>query len=172
MRISRNSIGSTWVMSTYLAMRAKEARPFRRILVLTQYYAPEAGAPPVRLSAMVRELRRHDFEVRVLTGMPNYPTGVVHTAYRGKVHLHEEVDGVPVRRVWLYPAAGKGAVQRLANYLSFTVTSALALLSEPPADVVFVEAQPITLAVPAWLNAVLRGTPYIYNTPALQVEYA
>jgi glycosyltransferase involved in cell wall biosynthesis len=104
--------------------------------------------------------------------MPNYPTGVVHTAYRGKVHLHEEVDGVPVRRVWLYPATGKSAVQRLANYLSFTMTSTLALLSEPPADVVFVEAQPITLAVPAWLNAVLRGTPYIYNTPDLQVEYA
>jgi colanic acid biosynthesis glycosyl transferase WcaI len=148
------------------------ARPFQRILLLTQYYAPESGAPPVRLGAMARELRRRGFEVRVLTGMPNYPTGVVHAAYRGKLYMREEVEGVPVRRVWLYPAAGRDAVLRLANYLSFNVTSALALLFEPHSDIVFVEAQPVTLAVAAWFNALLRGTPYIYNTPDLQVEYA
>jgi glycosyltransferase involved in cell wall biosynthesis len=121
---------------------------------------------------MARELRQRGFAVRVLTGMPNYPTGVIHAAYRGKLHMHEEVDGVAVTRVWLYPAAGKGALRRLINYLSFNVTSALALFFEPPADLVFVEAQPITLAVSAWINAIVRGTPYIYNTPDLQVEYA
>src|SRR5262249_51239267 len=60
----------------------------------------------------------------------------------------------------------------LLNYLSFTATSALALAFEPRGDLVFVEAQPITLAVPALLNRWLRGTPYVYNTPDLQVEYA
>jgi glycosyltransferase involved in cell wall biosynthesis len=46
------------------------------------------------------------------------------------------------------------------------------LATEPPADLVFVEAQPITLAVPALINRLLWRTPYVYNTPDLQVEYA
>ena len=121
---------------------------------------------------MAREFCRLGFEVRVLTGMPNYPTGVTHEAYRGRYHLREVMDGIPVRRVWLYAAAGKGSLRRLANYLSFTATSILALLFERPADLVFVEAQPVTLAFSGWLYGVLHRTPYIYNTPDLQVEAA
>ena len=145
---------------------------FKRITILTQYYAPESGAPPIRLRAMVRDLVRLGHEVRVVTGMPNYPTGRIHPEYRGRLTQRDEVDGVPLRRVWLYPATGKQALKRLANYLSFTVTSAIALAFEPKSDLVFVEAQPVTLAVPAFLNQLLRGVPYVYNTPDLQVEYA
>jgi glycosyltransferase involved in cell wall biosynthesis len=146
--------------------------PFRRVLVLTQYYPPESGAPAIRLRAMVRELGRLGCEVRVLTGMPNYPTGKIHPGYEGLLTRRDEIDGVPVRRVWLFPASGKSAARRLLNYLSFTATSALALILEGDADLVFVEAQPITLAVPAFINRVVRGRPYVYNTPDLQVEYA
>jgi colanic acid biosynthesis glycosyl transferase WcaI len=159
-------------MDSHLTTEVENVRPFRRILLLTQYYSPESGAPPVRLGAMARELSKLGFQVRVLTGMPNYPTGVIHESYRGKFHLRETLDNIPVRRVWLYPAAGRNALKRLANYLSFNATSALALLSEPPADILFVEAQPVTLAVAAWINTLVRGTPYVYNTPDLQVEYA
>lgn len=147
-------------------------RSFRRILILTQYYAPESGAPPIRLAAMARELVGLGIDVRVLTGMPNYPTGIIQPQYRGRVHFREVIDGIPVRRVWLYPAAGKQVVRRLVNYLSFCATSAIALLTEPKVDLIFVEAQPVTLAIAAWLNSVVRGTPYVYNTPDLQVEYA
>jgi putative colanic acid biosynthesis glycosyltransferase WcaI len=146
--------------------------PFRRLLILTQYYAPESGAPAVRLGAMARELLRLGVQVRVLTGMPNYPTGRVYDGYRRRVLMTEEIDGVPLRRVWLYPASGKGTLRRLLNYFSFTASSAVALMFEPRADLVFVEAQPITLALPALFNRLLRGTPYVYNTPDLQIEYA
>jgi len=104
--------------------------------------------------------------------MPNYPTGKIHAGYRGRLTMRETIDGVPVRRVWLFPATGRRAVRRLLNYLSFTATSALMLMTEPRVDLVFVEAQPITLAVPALVNGWLRHTPYVYNTPDLQVEYA
>lgn len=152
--------------------RNEPARPLRRVLVLTQYYAPESGAAPIRLRAVVRELVRLGVEVRVLTGMPNYPTGRIYHGFERRWRMHEHIDGVPVTRVWLYPAAGRGALRRLLNYLSFTTSSLIALAFQPRADVVFVEAQPLTLGVPALLNKWLRGVPYIYNTPDLQVEYA
>jgi glycosyltransferase involved in cell wall biosynthesis len=141
-------------------------------LILTQYYAPEPGAPSIRLCALAHELSRRGCEVRVLTGMPNYPTGKILTGYDGRLTMRETIDEVPIRRGWLYPASGKHPLRRLLNYLSFTATGAVMLATEPRADLVFVEAQPITLAVPALFNRLLRRTPYVYNTPDLQVEYA
>jgi glycosyltransferase involved in cell wall biosynthesis len=145
---------------------------FQRVTILTQYYPPEIGAAPIRLRAMVRELRSLGCDVRVLTGMPNYPTGTIYPGYDHRLTMAERIDDVPVRRVWLYPAAGRHPVKRLLNYLSFTATSAIALAFMPPADLVFVEAQPMTLAIAAYINRLVRGTPFIYNTPDLQVEYA
>jgi glycosyltransferase involved in cell wall biosynthesis len=148
-------------------------QPFRRVLLLTQYYWPEPGAPQIRLRNVARELRRLGVEVRVLTGMPNYPLGRIFEHYRGRFHFKETVDEVPVERVWLYPAAGRGSAKRLLNYLSFTAAVLPRLLSiSPRPDLVFVEAQPLTLAFPAWLLQLLRGVPYVYNTPDLQVEVA
>jgi glycosyltransferase involved in cell wall biosynthesis len=121
---------------------------------------------------MVRELKRMGCEVSVITGMPNYPVGKIYPGYEGRLTSTEEIDGVPVRRMWLFPAAGRSAARRLFNYLSFTATGALALLFKGNVDLVFVEAQPVTLAVPAFLNRLVRRVPYIYNTPDLQVEYA
>ena len=146
--------------------------PFRTVLILTQYYHPEPGAPQIRLRAMARELRGLGVDVRVLTGMPNYPLGHMFPGYQYKLTCREEVDGVPVRRIWLYPAAGRGSVRRLVNYLSFTLTAGLAILFTRRVDLVFVEAQPVTLALPAWLLKTLRGIPYVYNTPDLQIEIA
>lgn len=144
----------------------------RRWLILTQYYAPEIGAPQIRLRALARELRRHGHDVAVLTAMPNYPTGQVFPAYEGRWLCKEEMDGVKIRRTWVYAATGKSARTRLANYLSFTMTALLTALTGPRPDILFVESQPLTLGVIAVLMKWLRGVPYVYNVPDLQVDVA
>ena len=148
------------------------AMRIRDVVILTQYFAPESGAASVRLMALARQLQKLGVRVRVITGMPNYPLGVVHPEYKGRLTAREEMNGVPVRRVWLYAASGRGTVKRLLNYLSFTLIAGLALATEKRPDLIFVEAQPLTLALPAWALRVLRGVPYVYNTPDLQVEHA
>ena len=144
----------------------------RRWLILTQYYAPEIGAPQIRLRALARELRRHGHEVAVLTAMPNYPVGKVFRAYEGRWRCEEELDGVTIRRTWVYAATGKSACNRLANYLSFTVTALWTALTGSRPDIMFVESQPLTLGVIAVLMKWLRGVPYVYNVPDLQVDVA
>ena len=145
---------------------------FRDIVILSQYYLPESGAPAVRLSQMAKELQALGVRVRVITGMPNYPVGRIYDGYRGKMRDSEIIDGVPVHRVWLYPATGKKKIKRLASYLSFTATSIWPLLRASSPDLVFVEAQPVTLALVGLLSKWFRGIPFVYNTPDLQVEYA
>jgi colanic acid biosynthesis glycosyl transferase WcaI len=152
-------------------MSVVASRP-ERWLILSQYYAPELGAPQLRLQALARELQSHGIEVEVLTGMPNYPRGVTFPAYRGRWRMRETIDGVPVRRTWLYAATGHAARVRLANYFSFTATALVAALFSRKPDRMFVEAQPLSLGVVALLMKWLRGVPYVYNVPDLQVELA
>jgi len=119
-----------------------------RILILSQYYAPEVGASQARLSAIARTLKGLGHQVEVLTGMPNYPTGRVQDEYRHRVLLREHIDGVKVIRVWLYPAKGTG-FRRLANYASFMLTSLVgaALVRKP--DLILVESPPPSLMLSA-----------------------
>ena len=104
--------------------------------------------------------------------MPNYPNGVTFPGYRGRWRLDETIDGIPVHRTWLYPATGRSAAKRVANYLSFTATALAATFVGPTPDRLFVESQPLTLGVVALTMRWLRGVPYIYNVPDLQVDIA
>ncbi len=83
-----------------------------RIWLVTQYYPPEVGAAPVRLSRLARMLVALGHEVSVLTAMPNYPDGVINPPYRGRFAYAETIDGVTVRRVWLYTSPSKRARAR------------------------------------------------------------
>jgi glycosyltransferase involved in cell wall biosynthesis len=142
-----------------------------RFLILTQYYPPEVGAAQLRLSAMARELTRLGHEVEVVTGFPNYPDGVVQDAYRGRIGLTEERDGVRIRRTWLMPAKGRG-FSRLANYASFAATSLAGLAAAGRPDVVFVESPPPSLAVPAWMAARQWGATLVLNVSDLWPDSA
>ena len=62
----------------------KEQFPFRSILIHTQYFIPEMGAPQVRLWELCKELKSQGISVEVLTCMPNYPVGKIHNEYRNK----------------------------------------------------------------------------------------
>ncbi|HTV91343.1 MAG TPA: glycosyltransferase family 4 protein [Verrucomicrobiae bacterium] len=137
-----------------------------RVVILTQYYAPEVGAPQTRLAALARELRRHGHDVEVVTAMPHHLVGRVHDGYRGKVYAREIIDDVKVHRTWVYAATGTG-VRRIANYLSFACSSLLGLMRTARPDVIFVESPPLFLSVPGWIAARARGAAIIFNVADL-----
>jgi len=147
-------------------------KPQGHWLILTQYYAPEIGAPQIRLRALARHLDQAGIDVEVLTAMPNYPAGKVFAGYSRRWHVRERIDDIPVRRTWVYAATGKSALARMANYLSFTTTALIAALTGPRPDLLFVESQPLSLGLIAILMRFFRGVPYIYNVPDLQVDVA
>ena len=67
-----------------------------RVIIVTHYFPPEIGAPQVRLSALAEVWAADGDEVTVLTGIPNYPTGVVPPEYRGAIRRCERRDGYRV----------------------------------------------------------------------------
>ena len=136
------------------------------LLILTQYYPPEIGAPQTRLAAMVRELRKLGHQIEVVTALPNYPQGRIFPAYRKTLYRREMRDGVTVHRVWLYGAVGHG-IARMLSFVSFALSSLIGLFRAAKPDFLFVESPPLVLSIPAVAYGALRSVPVIMNVADL-----
>lgn len=143
-----------------------------KITILTQYYPPETGAPQNRLHSLARHLKAAGHEVEVLTAMPNYPKMEVFDGYEGKLVHRETIDGIHVRRSWIYVSRKKGVAARLLNYFSFVLSSLFTGLRAPRADYLLCESPPLFLGLSAWLLARARGAKLIFNVSDLWPESA
>lgn len=116
------------------------------MLILTQYFPPEMGAPQARLFELAVRLQGRGHRVTVLTAMPNYPTGRLFSGYRRRPRLQEHRSGVRVIRTAIYPSISTRKLPRLLNYGSFAASS---LLLGPwglgRQDLVLVESPPLFL---------------------------
>ena len=122
-----------------------------KLLILTQYFPPEMGAPQARLYELAKRLHDRGHQISVLTAMPNYPTGKVFDGYRHKIYLQEDMDGIRVIRTWIYPSKSSRTLPRLLSYLSFVFSSVfLGIWGLGKQDVVLFESPPLFL-VPAGL---------------------
>ncbi len=134
-----------------------------RVLFVTQYFPPETGAAPARALHFARALERAGHEVRVLTGLPNHPAGVIHPDYRGVRHARERLGGVEVERVWLHASPRKTAIRRLWNHVSFATSALGPALAGTRADVVFATIPPLFLGGTAWLAAQRHRAPLVLD---------
>lgn len=132
-----------------------------KILIITQYFPPEVGAPQARLYELAVRLMEKGHEVTVLTAMPNYPTGRVFDAYRGKWRLIEDIDGIKVVRTALFASKSARTIPRLLSYLSFALSSVgLGIWGLGRHDVAVVESPPLFMAPSGWLvSKVVRAKP-------------
>ena len=98
--------------------------------------------------------------------MPNHLLGRTHEGYRGKLYVRDRIDNATVHRTWVYAATGTG-LRRIANYLSFTVSSLIGLALARRPDAVFVESPPLFLSVPGWIAATAYRAKLIFNVADL-----
>jgi len=146
-----------------------------RIIIVTHYFPPETGAPQARLSALAAAWAADGDDVTVLTGMPNHPTGVVPSEYRGAIRRRERCDGYRVLRTWLYATPNEGVARKTIGHLSFMVTSVLlGGRASGPADAVVVSSPTFFAIGAAWLLAKLKGARLVVEVrdlwPAIFTE--
>ena len=143
------------------------------VLTLTQYYLPEAGAAQARLGGYMGQLVEVGHQATVLTCFPNYPSGVVFPAYRGRLFHAENVGNVQVLRVFSIVSPNKSLVMRLVDYLSFALCASLAVLGLRfwrRYDVVVVESPPLFLGIAGVLAALVNGCPLVCHVSDLWVD--
>ena len=116
------------------------------ILIVCQYYYPEN----FQINDISAELVRRGHKVMVLTGLPNYPEGIVPEAYRHGKRRDEVINGVRVLRCFEI-GRKKGIVGLTLNYLSYAVSAWVnASQLKEKFDVVYVyQLSPVLMAIPA-----------------------
>jgi glycosyltransferase involved in cell wall biosynthesis len=138
-----------------------------KFVILTQYYPPEVGGAQVLMGSLAAELKREGHDVRVVTALPNYPTGKIFQGYRGRLFTREVRDGIPTFRSWVFAAQSARILPRLANYLSFCLTSLLAFLWMGKPDIIFVDSPPLFLGLTALLLSAVKRARLVLNVSDL-----
>ncbi len=145
-----------------------------QVLYVSQYYPPEACAPAARVDCFTREWVRAGAEVRVLTGFPNHPEGILHAEYKKlwrRGFVCEEREGVKVYRTWLYPSANRKLWGRGASFASFAVSASVAGPFVAPRNGVVIATSPqILVGAAGWAVGTLRFLPWVFEVRDLWPE--
>jgi len=144
-----------------------------KILHLSQYFPPEAGAVQVRALTVARTLAKTGHHVTVLTEVPNHPSGIVQPGYRRKLWVRELRDGVDVLHLWVKTSSVKSFQARMAFYLSYMLGAIIAgLLTRRRVDAIFANSPPLFVAIAGWIISLARGTPFVMEVQDLWPESA
>jgi glycosyltransferase involved in cell wall biosynthesis len=133
-----------------------------RILFIAHYFQPEpnffVGLP------FAKTLRDRGHQVQVLTGFPNYPGGKIYDGYKIKFIQRQELDGIPIIRVPLYPSHDRSSFGRILSYISLSLSqAAIGPFTVDKADVAYVSQGPATIGLPAIIHKVFRRIPFVYS---------
>jgi colanic acid biosynthesis glycosyl transferase WcaI len=144
------------------------------ILYVSQYFPPEGCAPAARVHDLACQWSRLGHSVRVLTGFPNHPDGVLHPAYRQRWlrGFNRESDAsVDVYRSWLFPAPNRGVWGRSANYGSFCLSASLVgpMIVQNGGIVIATSPQLLVGAAGLFISA-SRKVPFVFEVRDLWPE--
>lgn len=125
------------------------------ILVICQYYYPEN----FQITPICEQLVQDGYKVTVLTGLPNYPMGIIPEEYK-RGHRDEWINDVHVIRSVEIPR-GKGILKLGMNYISYPISASIKIgkLKEK-FDLVFIyQLSPVFMALPGICYAQKYNVP-------------
>jgi len=136
-----------------------------RILYLSQYFPPEAGATQTRAYEMSRALVQAGHQVTMLAEFPNHPSGIIPPAYQGKRFERVLLEGIDVLRVWVRASPEKNFRSRMLFYLSYMFSAILAglFLARQPYDVILATSPPLFAGAAGLVLSYLRRLPLVFE---------
>jgi glycosyltransferase involved in cell wall biosynthesis len=144
-----------------------------RVLYFSQYFPPEVGATQTRAYEMCRYLASRGHKVTAITEVPNHPSGIIPSEYRGRLSERRTEDGIDVLRLWVWTSPEKTFRSRMQFYLSYMGMSALAgVLLKGKYDVVYATSPPLFVATAGLITALARRVPFIFEVRDLWPESA
>ena len=143
-----------------------------QILIYSYNYHPEPiGIAPL-MTELAEGLVKKGHEVRVITGMPNYPQREIYEQYRGKWYVTEEKNGVKIQRCYLRIKSKPNLIDRLLLELSFVFTSLPQALNGWRPDVILLTVPPLLVTLPAIFLGWFYHCPVVLNVQDILPEAA
>lgn len=135
-------------------------------------YSPElTGIAPFTRS-LCEHLASQGHQVGAVTGFPYYPVWRKKDEDRGQWFRTEVLNGVVIRRCWLYVPTVVGPLRRMLHEASFVAVSLLRVLALPKPDLFVVISPPLPLGIAAWIASVIKGVPFVFHVQDLQPDAA
>ena len=114
-------------------------------MIITSYFPPEIGAASNRIFHLAEGLK-NDYNVSVVTPLPNYPTGNIFKDYKGKFSLKSEENGISINRLWIYASVSKNKFLRLFAMLSYSFSLIWFFIWHKIPDKVIVQSPPLLVS--------------------------
>ncbi|WP_257350250.1 glycosyltransferase family 4 protein [Pseudalkalibacillus decolorationis] len=143
-----------------------------KIILLSENFPPEVGAPQIRLYEVGKELIDRGHEVEVLTAFPHHPHGIIPDEYKGKFYQFEVLDGIPVHRSWIYPSPKGSFWRRLISYFSFTFSAFFSVIKAKKTDVIICTSPPLFLGITGYIASKMKHAKFVFNVADIWPESA
>jgi glycosyltransferase involved in cell wall biosynthesis len=123
---------------------------------------------------MARHLVSAGHQVTMLTEVPNHPSGIIPSEYRGKLYERSDLEGIDVIRVWVKASPVKTFASRMAFYLTYMVNAIMAglLLARGRYDAIYATSPPLFVGGAALVLSYLRRIPLVFEVRDLWPESA
>ena len=144
----------------------------RSIAIVGINYSPELTGIPVYNTGMAEFLINKGFDVTVYTAFPYYPDWLKRDEDKGKLFVKEIINGVNIRRSYLYVPYPVNTIKRIIHEFSFVVSSSVNYLMGPMADLTIVVSPPLLAGFPIWLLSRLKRSRILFHVQDLQPDAA
>ena len=137
------------------------------ILIITNYYPPETGAASNRIFQLAHGLEKHSFKVSVICPLPNYPTGKVFEAYKGRIKHTSKENNITIHRLWIYASNSKTILLRLIAMLSYSFSLVWFFMWNKIPKTVIIQSPPLLVAFTSMLFLRSKKRKLILNVSDL-----
>lgn len=118
----------------------------KNILIITNYYPPEIGAASNRIFQLANGLNKRDYDVSVITPLPNYPKGKIFDGYKW-VFKHSSLENkIHIHRLWIFASNSKNKLLRLFAMLSYSFSLICYFLTNKIPNKVIIQSPPLLVA--------------------------
>ena len=142
------------------------------IILLSQHFPPEIGAPQIRLYEVSKELQKRGHQVEVITAFPHHPHGIIPEKYKGKFYQYETYDSISVHRSWIYPSPKGSFWRRLISYFSFTFSAFYSVAKAKKTDVIICNSPPLFLGITGYIASKIKKAKFVFNIADIWPESA
>jgi len=133
------------------------------VLVVSQYFAPEAGATQNRMGTFAEALASRGHTVTVLCEQPCHPAGVFQPGFGKRPQVTERRGPLTIHRLWVAASPRKTTLRRLAFYSTFAAGAAIKTAMARGVDVMFATTPPLPAVLATARVARLKRIPVVVD---------
>jgi glycosyltransferase involved in cell wall biosynthesis len=117
----------------------------QKLTIITSYFPPEIGAASNRIYHLADGLK-NDYDVSIITPLPNYPTGKIFQEFKGKFKIHTRENNIEINRLWIFASVSKNRFLRLIAMMSYSLSLIWFFIWHKIPNKIIVQSPPLLVA--------------------------